>query len=125
MHCSGSVARCRCRIRSPPRSGSPSRPAKRKAGGMFLEVLSMDFDEKFFLVGHDGPANSNVADGKAELKHLDVHHGKTGHGLCIDFMLPNRPVMLLNLTRFAAGERFKLIYTTGEAIKKVSATVVW
>jgi len=86
------------------------------AGGMFLEFFSMDFDENFFLVGHDGPANINVADGKAKLQHLPVHHGKTGHGLGIDFRIPNGPVTLLNLTQFAAGDKFKLIYTTGEAI---------
>src|SRR4029077_6700401 len=55
------------------------------AGGMFVEFFSMDFKENFFLFGHDGPANINVADGKAKLQYLTVHHGKTGHGLGIDF----------------------------------------
>jgi L-arabinose isomerase len=86
------------------------------AGGMFTELFSMDFDENFFLLGHDGPANINVAEGKAKLQHLRVHHGKTGHGLGIDFRIPNGPVTLLNLTQFAAGAKFKLIYTTAEAI---------
>jgi L-arabinose isomerase len=86
------------------------------AGGMFVEFFSMDFEENFFLFGHDGPANINVADGKAKLQHLTVHHGKTGHGLGIDFRIPAGPVTLLNLTQFAAGPKFKLIYTTGEAI---------
>jgi L-arabinose isomerase len=86
------------------------------AGGMFVEFFSMDFKENFFLLGHDGPANINVADGKAKLQHLTVHHGKTGHGLGIDFRIPNGPVTLLNLTQFAAGSTFKLIYTTAEAI---------
>jgi len=86
------------------------------AGGMFVEFFSMDFKENFFLFGHDGPANINVADGKAKLQHLTVHHGKTGHGLGIDFRIPNGPVTLLNLTQFAAGSTFKLIYTTAEAI---------
>jgi len=86
------------------------------AGGMFVEFFSMDFDENFFLFGHDGPANINVADGKARLQHLTVHHGKTGHGLGIDFKIPNGPVTLLNLTQFAAGSKFKLIYTTAQAI---------
>lgn len=86
------------------------------AGGMFTEFFSMDFNENFIMLGHDGPANINVADGKAKLQHLDVHHGKTGHGLGIDFRIPNGPVTLLNLTQFAAGETFKLIYTTAEAI---------
>lgn len=86
------------------------------AGGMFTEFFSMDFDENFIMLGHDGPANINVADGKAKLQHLSVHHGKTGHGLGIDFRIPNGLVTLLNLTQFAAGSTFKLIYTTAEAI---------
>lgn len=47
---------------------------------------------------------------------VKVHHGKTGHGLGIDFTIANGPVTLLNLTQFAAGPTFKLIYTTVEAI---------
>jgi L-arabinose isomerase len=87
------------------------------AGGMFVEFFSMDFDEGFFLLGHDGPSNINVADGRAKLQHLNQHHGKTGHGLGIDFRLPKGPVTLLNLTQFKAGLTFKLIYTVGEAIE--------
>jgi L-arabinose isomerase len=86
------------------------------AGGMFTEFFSMDFDENFIMLGHDGPANINMADGKATLQHLGVHHGKTGHGLGIDFRVPLGPVTLLNLTQFAAGSTFKLIYTVGETI---------
>jgi L-arabinose isomerase len=85
-------------------------------GGMFVEFFSMDFNENFFLFGHDGPANINVAEGKAKLQHLTVHHGKTGHGLGIDFRIRNGPVTLINLTQFAAGSKFKLIYTIAEAI---------
>jgi L-arabinose isomerase len=86
------------------------------AGGMFVEFFSMDFEQNFFLFGHDGPANINMADAKARLQHLPVHHGKTGHGLGIDFRVPNAPVTLLNLSQFYAGPTFKLIYTVGETI---------
>lgn len=86
------------------------------AGGMFTEFFSMDFVNDFILLGHDGPSNINVAQGKAQLKHLSVHHGKTGHGLGIDFKVPDGPVTLLNLTQFNAGERFKLIYAIAKTI---------
>ena len=85
------------------------------AGGMFVEFFSMDFDEDFLLLGHDGPANVNVAAGRPKLQHLDVHHGKSGHGLGIDFAVAEGPVTLLNLTQTGA-ETFKLIHTTGEVI---------
>jgi L-arabinose isomerase len=86
------------------------------AGGMFVEFFSMDFEHNFFLMGHDGPSNINVAAGRAKLQHLAVHHGKTGHGLGIDFRIPEGPVTLLNLSQFGAGETFKLIYTIADAI---------
>ena len=84
------------------------------AGGMFVEFFAMDFDENSFLMGHDGPSNIGMADGQPRLMHLDVHHGKSGHGLGIDFDMRKGPTTLLNLTQFGAGETFKLIYTIGE-----------
>jgi L-arabinose isomerase len=83
---------------------------------MFVEFFSMDFDEDFILMGHDGPSNVNVAEGRPRLTHLKVHHGKSGHGLGIDFDMQQGPVTLLNLTQFDAGEPFKLIYTVAEVI---------
>jgi L-arabinose isomerase len=86
------------------------------AGGMFVEFFSMDFDENFFLMGHDGPSNINMAKNKPHLTYLDVHHGKSGHGLGIDFEMREGPVTLLNLTQYGAGSTFKLIYSVGEVI---------
>jgi L-arabinose isomerase len=85
-------------------------------GGMFVEFFGMDFDEDFLLMGHDGPGNINVAEGRPRLQHLDVHHGKSGHGLGIDFNVKQGPVTLLNFSQFGAGETFKLVYTTAEVI---------
>lgn len=85
-------------------------------GGMFVEFFAMDFDEGFFLMGHDGPSNVNMAKGRPRLMHLNVHHGKSGHGLGIDFEMQEGPVTLLNLTQFNAGDTFKLIYSVGEVI---------
>ena len=86
------------------------------AGGMFLEFFAMDFDENFLLMGHDGPSNINVAEGKPKLQHLEVHHGKSGHGLGIDFKMQLGPVTLLNLTQFNSPDNFKLIYSVAEVV---------
>ncbi|WP_437222383.1 hypothetical protein SH661x_002754 [Planctomicrobium sp. SH661] len=86
------------------------------AGGMFLEFFSMDYEENFVMMGHDGPSNINVADGPPRLQHLNIHHGKSGEGLGIDFQVRQGPVTLVNLTQFDAGETFKLVYTEGEVI---------
>lgn len=86
------------------------------AGGMFLEFFAMDFDENFILAGHDGPSNINVADGRPRLQHLEVHHGKSGHGLGIDFAIKEGPVTLLNLTQFGTDAPFKIICTVGQVV---------
>jgi L-arabinose isomerase len=85
-------------------------------GGIFVEFFSMDFDEDFILMGHDGPSNVNMAGSRPRLKHLEVHHGKSGHGLGIDFEVRTGVVTLVNLTQFDAGETFKLIYTVAEVV---------
>jgi len=86
-------------------------------GGMFVEFFAMDFDENFVLMGHDGPININVREDRASLQHLRVHHGKSGHGLGIDFDVRRGPVTLLNLTQSGENlDTFKLICTTGEVI---------
>ncbi len=87
------------------------------AGGMFAEFFAMDFDESFFLLGHDGPSNVNMAEDRPRLQHLAVHHGKSGHGLGIDFRMRPGPVTLLGLTQFGCAETgFKLISAVGEVI---------
>lgn len=86
------------------------------AGGMFVEFFCMDFKDDFIIVGHDGPSNINVAMNKPVLKHLDVHHGKTGHGIGIDFDVRPGPVTLLNMTENDAEQTYKLIYTVAEVI---------
>jgi L-arabinose isomerase len=83
---------------------------------MFVEFFSMDFDENFFLLGHDGPSNIKMAKNKPCLIHLDVQHGKSGHGLGIDFEMQEGPVTLLNLTQFNVESTFKLIYSIGQII---------
>lgn len=86
------------------------------AGGMFAEFFAMDFDEGFVLMGHDGPSNINMARGRPRLQHLEVHHGKTGHGLGIDFDMQEGPVTLLNLTQSGAGGTFKLICSVAQIV---------
>lgn len=85
-------------------------------GGVFVEFFAMDFDENSLLMGHDGPSNISVAKGRPRLMHLDVHHGKSGHGLGIDFDMPEGAVTLLSLSQFDAGDTFKLIYSVGEIV---------
>lgn len=85
-------------------------------GGMFLEFASMDFIDDFIMLSHDGPSNVNLAEGKPLLKFLDIHHGKTGSGLGIDFNMKKGPCTLVNFTQFGTSKTFKIIYSVAEII---------
>src|SRR5690606_21767432 len=49
-------------------------------GGSFAEFHPIDFNEGFVLVGHDGPHNISIAEGKPVLRSLIKYHGKPGSG---------------------------------------------
>ena len=85
-------------------------------GGMFVEFFAIDYSENFLLMGHDGPGNMNMSEGKPKIQHLAVHHGKSGHGLGIDFDVAKGPATILNFSQFDAGDTFKLVYTVAEIV---------
>jgi L-arabinose isomerase len=85
------------------------------AGGSFSEFAAMDFNEGFFLMGHDGPAHLGVSDGAAVLKELAVFHGKAGGGLAVEMRARLGPVTVLGLTQAADG-RLKLVAAEGESL---------
>ena len=70
---------------------------------MFFEFNTMDIDDGFILTGYDGPSNIDVAGGRPQLAHVEVHHGKSGHGLSVDSDPQPGPITLLNLTQFDVG----------------------
>jgi L-arabinose isomerase len=86
------------------------------AGGMFVEFFAVDYAADFLLMGHDGPSNINMAAARPRLQHLDVHHGKTGHGLGIDFEVRQGPATLLNISQCGGGPTFKLICVPARVI---------
>lgn len=86
------------------------------AGGMFTEFFSIDYVDNFILMGHDGPANILMAKSRPRLQHLDVHHGKTGQGIGIDFTVKSGPITLVSLTQNRTSAPFKLIHSVAEVI---------
>lgn len=85
------------------------------AGGSFSEFCAMDFRERFFLMGHDGPAHIAVSDGKPALKELAVFHGKAGGGLAVEMRAQTGPITVLGLTQTVDG-KLKLIGAEGESL---------
>jgi len=85
------------------------------AGGSFSEFCAMDFRERFFLMGHDGPAHVSISDGYPKLKELKVFHGKAGGGVSVEMRAQTGPITILGVTQAATG-RLKLIAAEGESL---------
>src|SRR5690606_19397242 len=85
------------------------------AGGSFTEFAAMDFRERFFLMGHDGPAHIGISDGPPVLKELSVFHGKAGGGLSVEMRAQSGPVTILGLAQDAKGH-LRLLAAEGESL---------
>jgi len=86
-----------------------------RACGSFCEIVRLDFEEDFLLVGHDGPGHLEITGHKPILRGLGLYHGKRGSGVSVEFNVEHGPITLLGLTQTGAG-RLKLVAAEGEAI---------
>lgn len=84
-------------------------------GGSFAEFHPVDFNEGFVLVGHDGPHNISIADGKPILRSLKKYHGKPGHGAGIEFKIKEGPITMLSINSTYDG-KFKFIIAEGQSV---------
>jgi L-arabinose isomerase len=86
-----------------------------EAGGSFAELHPCDFVDDIVLVGHDGPHNIKISDGRPILRGLDVFHGKAGSGIGVEFSIKTGPVTILSISQTADG-RYKMIVAEGQSI---------
>jgi L-arabinose isomerase len=84
-------------------------------GGSFAEFHPVDFNEGFVLVGHDGPHNISIADGKPVLRSLKKYHGKPGHGAGVEFKIKEGPITMLSINSTYEG-KFKFVIAEGESV---------
>jgi L-arabinose isomerase len=84
-------------------------------GGSFAEFHPVDFNEGFVLVGHDGPHNIAIAEGKPILRSLKKYHGKPGHGAGVEFKIKEGPITMLSINSTYEG-KFKFIIAEGESV---------
>jgi L-arabinose isomerase len=85
------------------------------AGGSYTEFYALDLDERFILMGHDGPGHLGIAQGRPVARALKLYHGKSGAGLSIEMKVRPGPVTILCVTQTADG-RLKLIAAEGESV---------
>ena len=84
-------------------------------GGSFAELHPFDVCDDIVLIGHDGPHNLAISDGKPILRKLKKFHGKSGSGVSVEFKLKTGAVSLLSCSVKRDGG-LKLISSKGESM---------
>ena len=85
-------------------------------GGSFAEFHPVDFKEGFVLVGHDGPHNVAIAEGKPVLRSLIKYHGKPGFGAGVEFKIKEGPITMLSINSTFDG-KFKFVIAEGQSVE--------
>ena len=83
------------------------------AGGSFAEY-GIDLADNIMLVGHDGPHDIRISEGKPTIRGLGLYHGKKGHGISVEFSLKTGPITMLGLSSDING-RFRFIAAEAES----------
>ncbi len=73
-------------------------------GGSFAEIHPFDIHEDIVLIGHDGPHNINISEGKPIIRKLKKFHGKSGSGISVEFNLKTGPITLLSTSSDRNGK---------------------
>lgn len=84
-------------------------------GGSFAEIHPFDVESDTVLIGHDGPHNIKISQGKPRLRKLKKYHGKFGCGIGVEFSLKSGDVTILSISVNRDG-KFRMIAAEGEAL---------
>ena len=84
-------------------------------GGSFAEIHPFDTSDNVVLIGHDGPHNIAIAEGKPRLRKLKKYHGKSGSGIGVEFSLKSGPITMLSINVDRNG-KFRMIAAEGTSI---------
>ena len=84
-------------------------------GGSFAEIHPFDVCDDVVLIGHDGPHNIQIAEGKPRLRKLKKYHGKSGSGIGVEFSLKSGPMTVVSINVDRNG-KFRMIAAEGTSI---------
>ena len=84
-------------------------------GGSFAEIHPFDTDDDVVLIGHDGPHNTKIAEGKPNLRKLKKYHGKSGCGIGVEFSLKSGPITMLSISIDKNG-KYRMIAAEGTSL---------
>ena len=84
-------------------------------GGSFAEIHPFDIEGDVVLIGHDGPHNIAIAEGKPRLRKLKKYHGKSGSGIGVEFSLRSGPITMLSISVDKNG-KFRMVAAEGESL---------
>ena len=84
-------------------------------GGSFAELHPFDSVDDIILIGHDGPHNVSVSEGRPVIRKLKKYHGKPGSGLSVEFRLRNGAITLLSCSVDSQG-RFRMVSAGCESV---------
>ena len=84
-------------------------------GGSFAEIHPFDVSDDIVLIGHDGPHNIAISEGRPRLRKLKKYHGKSGSGIGVEFSLKSGPMTLLSISVDKNG-KMRMIAAEGESL---------
>ena len=85
-------------------------------GGSFAEIHPFDSESDIVLIGHDGPHNIAISEGKPRLRKLKKYHGKSGSGIGVEFSLKSGPITCLCINTDRNGA-FRMIVAEGMSLE--------
>lgn len=89
--------------------------SKLGSGGSFAEIHPFDTVDDVVLLGHDGPHNISICEGRPRLRKLKKYHGKSGSGIGVEFSIKSGDITILSIGVKRNGE-FKLVAAAGQSI---------
>ena len=84
-------------------------------GGSFAEFGIVDFNRQEVYVGHDGPHDLRITDGRPCIRGLTLYHGKRGTGISVEFSIKKGDMTMVSLASDYNG-RYKWVVAEGQSM---------